>query len=155
TPLAELAAELADEGERLALLDAGGDPRGAVASVFSWSYRHLDPGAARMFRLLGLHPGPDWDRYAAAALGGTGAAGAGRRREALAGRHRLKRAGRGRFGAPALLRASAAGLCAVHDDDPARRAAVTGLFDYYLTACGAAMDLLAPAERHHRPDPPS
>src|SRR5215472_6158356 len=98
TPLAELAAELADEGERLALLDAGGDPRGAVASVFSWSYRHLDPGAARMFRLLGLHPGPDWDRYAAAALGGTGVAEAGRLLNALARAHLIAPAGPGRYG---------------------------------------------------------
>ena len=43
TPLAGLAAELAGEADRLELLDAGGDPRGAVASVFSWSYRHLRP----------------------------------------------------------------------------------------------------------------
>jgi hypothetical protein len=67
TPLAVLATELAGEADRLALLDAGGDPRSAVASVFSWSYQHLTGDAARMFRLLGLHPGPDFDRYAAAA----------------------------------------------------------------------------------------
>jgi DNA-binding IclR family transcriptional regulator len=30
-----------------------------VRVVFSWSYQHLSPPAARMFRLLGLHPGPD------------------------------------------------------------------------------------------------
>ena len=70
-PLAELAGELADQQRRLDLLDAGGDPRTAVRAVFSWSYRHLDPDAARAFRLLGLHPGPDLDRYAAAALAGT------------------------------------------------------------------------------------
>ena len=46
TPLAALAAELAGEGNRLELLDAGGDPRAAVASVFSWSYRHLPAAAA-------------------------------------------------------------------------------------------------------------
>src|SRR5262249_19556756 len=33
TPLAELAAELAGEEDRLELLDAGGDPRSAVAGV--------------------------------------------------------------------------------------------------------------------------
>ena len=70
-PLAELVAELADQQRRLDLLDAGGDPRTAVRAVFSWSYRHLDAAAARAFRLLGLHPGPDLDRYAAAALTGT------------------------------------------------------------------------------------
>ena len=60
------------------LLDAGGDPRGAVASVFSWSYNHLPADAAQMFRLLGMHPGPDLDWYAAAALTGTSLTEAGR-----------------------------------------------------------------------------
>ena len=27
--------------------------------MFSWSYRALSGGGARLFRLLGLHPGPD------------------------------------------------------------------------------------------------
>ena len=154
TPLAELAAELAQEGERLALLDAGGDPRGAVASVFSWSYGHLPTDAARMFRLLGLHPGPDFDRYAAAALGGTGVAEAGRLLNALARAHLIAPAGPGRYGLHDLLRAYAVSLAAAHDTDESRQAALTGLFDYYLAACAAAMDLLAPAERRHRPDQP-
>jgi hypothetical protein len=68
TSLAQLVGELADEQRRLELLDAGGDPRTAVRAVFSWSYRHLPAEAARAFRLLGLHPGPDLDLYAAAAL---------------------------------------------------------------------------------------
>lgn len=67
-PLAQLVAELADQRRLLDLLDAGGDPRTGVRAVFSWSYRHLDGAAARAFRLLGLHPGPDLDCYAAAAL---------------------------------------------------------------------------------------
>ncbi|MGH3992524.1 MAG: NB-ARC domain-containing protein, partial [Pseudonocardiaceae bacterium] len=64
----ELVAELADEQRRLDLLDAGGDPRTAVSAVFSWSYQHLPADAARAFRILGLHPGPDVDPYATAAL---------------------------------------------------------------------------------------
>ncbi len=75
--LAELAGELADRQARLDLLDAGGDPRTAVRAVFSWSYEHLDPDAARAFRLLGLHPGPDFEQYAVAALTGTTLAQAG------------------------------------------------------------------------------
>ena len=154
TPLAELAAELAGEGERLALLDAGGDPYGAVASVFSWSYRHLPDEAARMFRLLGLHPGPDFDRYAAAALATTSVAETGRLLAGLTRAHLIAPAGPGRYAMHDLLRAYAAGLAAAHDPDQARHAALTGLFDYYLAACAAAMDRLAPAEHHYRPDPP-
>jgi hypothetical protein len=40
-PLAGLVTELADERQRLDLLDVGSDGGTAVRSVFSWSYRHL------------------------------------------------------------------------------------------------------------------
>jgi hypothetical protein len=43
TPLRELSAELADQRNRLARLDAGGDQRTAVRAVFSCSYRHKEP----------------------------------------------------------------------------------------------------------------
>jgi transcriptional regulator with XRE-family HTH domain len=153
TPLTELIAELAGQGDRLELLKAGGDPRGAVAGVFSWSYRHLPDGAARMFRLLGLHPGPEWDRYAAAALTGTGVSQAGQLLAGLARAHLIQVAGPGRYGMHDLLRAYAASLAVIHDHDETRRAALTGLFGYYQGACAAAMDCLAPAGRHHRRDP--
>ncbi|MEV2191632.1 tetratricopeptide repeat protein [Streptomyces phaeochromogenes] len=66
--LADLVAELADQQRRLDLLDAGGDPRAAVEAVFSWSYERLPALAARTFRLLSLHPGPEADTHAVAAL---------------------------------------------------------------------------------------
>jgi tetratricopeptide (TPR) repeat protein/DNA-binding XRE family transcriptional regulator len=153
-PLAELVAELADERDRLELLDAGGDPRGAVASVLSWSYRHLPREAARMFRLLGLHPGQDWDQYAAAALADLALGQASQLLGVLTRTHLVQPAGPDRSGMHDLLRAYAADLAATHDQDEARQEALTRLFDYYLAACAAAMDCLAPAERHHRPAPP-
>jgi tetratricopeptide (TPR) repeat protein/DNA-binding XRE family transcriptional regulator len=151
-PLAELAAELAGEDGRLDLLDAGGDPRGAVATVLSWSYRHLPPEAARTFRLLGVHPAQDWDSRATAALTGTTPGRAAQRLGVLARAHLIEPARAGRYGLHDLLRVYAAGLVASGDDE---RTALTRLFDYYLAACAAAMDKLAPAERHHRPDPPA
>nr|BFE77579.1 hypothetical protein GCM10020093_001800 [Planobispora longispora] len=62
--LTDVAAELR---EAHGTLDAfhtldGVDPR----AVFSWSYQALSPAAARLFRLLGLHPGPDLTLSAAA-----------------------------------------------------------------------------------------
>jgi tetratricopeptide (TPR) repeat protein/transcriptional regulator with XRE-family HTH domain len=148
TPLAVLAAELADEGARLELLDGGGDPRGAVAGVFSWSYRHLPADAARLFRLLGLHPGADWDRYAAAALTAASVPQASRLLGVLARAHLIQPASLGRYGLHDLLRAYAVGLAATQDADTDRRAALTRLFDYYLAACAAAMDRYSPAEHH-------
>jgi tetratricopeptide (TPR) repeat protein/transcriptional regulator with XRE-family HTH domain len=153
-PLAGLAAELAGQRDRLELLDAGADPYGAVAGVFSWSYRHLPEDAGRLFRLLGVHPGQDWDRYAAAALADAGLAQASRLLALLARAHLIQPARAGRHGMHDLLRAYAAGLAAAHDDDRARRAALTRLFDYYLAGCAAAMDGLYPAAHHLRPDPP-
>jgi DNA-binding SARP family transcriptional activator/tetratricopeptide (TPR) repeat protein len=43
---------------------------GGVRAVFSWSYRALPAGAARLFRLIGLHPTPDLAAPAAASLAG-------------------------------------------------------------------------------------
>ncbi len=146
-PLAELTAELACEERRLDLLDAGGDQRAAVTSVFSWSYCQLPPAAARMFRVLGLHPSPDFDCFAAAALSGTGADEASRLLVMLARAHLIQPVGSQRFGMHDLLRAYAARLASAHDGLQARQAARTRLFDYYLASAVAAMNVLVPVER--------
>ena len=67
--LATLAAELADTASRLDALSVG-DPLADVRGVFSWSYAALSPAAGQLFRLLGLHPGPDITAAAAASLAG-------------------------------------------------------------------------------------
>ena len=160
--LAELAGELAGEQRRLDLLDAGGDERTAVRGVFSWSYRHLPPGAARAFRLIGLHPGPDLDAYAVAALTGAsgghgGVAAAGTATQAkdalalLARAHLVHPLGAGRYGMHDLLRAYARELAAAEDGVDGQQTALTSLFDYYLGVAASAMDVLVPAERHYRP----
>ncbi|WP_188317127.1 helix-turn-helix domain-containing protein, partial [Solihabitans fulvus] len=51
--VADLVADLASESDRLELLSAADDDTMAVRAAFSWSYRALEPDAARMFRLLG------------------------------------------------------------------------------------------------------
>jgi DNA-binding SARP family transcriptional activator/Flp pilus assembly protein TadD len=149
-PLASLVAELGDQRRRLDLLEAGGDPRTAVRAVFSWSYQHLDADAARAFRLAGLHPGPELEPYALAALTGTGLEQARQALDVLVQAHLIQRAGHGRYGLHDLLRAYAAELAA-QDSEDEQRAALTRLFDYYLHAAAAAMDSRYPAERHRRP----
>lgn len=67
--LAALAGELRDSRARLDAL-AGDDQATDVRSVLSWSYDALTPAPARMFRLLGRHPGPDVSAAAAASLAG-------------------------------------------------------------------------------------
>ena len=80
--LADLAAELRDARGRLDALETG-DVATDLRAVFSWSYQKLSPRAARMFRLLGVHPGPDFSAAAAASMAGLPAADrAGRARRA-------------------------------------------------------------------------
>jgi DNA-binding SARP family transcriptional activator/Tfp pilus assembly protein PilF len=153
-PLAELAGELADQQRRLDLLDAGGDSRTAVRAVFSWSHRHLDPAAARAFRLAGLHPGADFDPYAAAALTGTGLSQARTVLDALARAHLIQPARPGRYLMHDLLRAYARELADATDGEKEQDAALIRLFDHYLHTAVAAMDTLHPAERHRRPPIP-
>jgi DNA-binding SARP family transcriptional activator len=66
-PLAAIAAGLR---RATATLDpfGGTDPATDVRAVFSWSCRLLSADAARLFALLGLHPGPDISVPAAASL---------------------------------------------------------------------------------------
>jgi len=148
--LAELAGELADQQGRLDLLDAGGDPRTAVRAVFSWSYRHLDDDAARAFPLLGLHPGPDLDCHAAAALTGAGLDNGRRLLDRLARAHLIQLVTPGRYGMHDLLRAYAGQLAATQATDQERRAALTRLFDYYLHTAATAAAALYPRETPRR-----
>ncbi|MGH3736263.1 MAG: ATP-binding protein [Micromonosporaceae bacterium] len=151
SPLSELVTELDDLQRRLTLLDAEGDPRAAVASVFSWSLRHLPAGVAADFAPLGLHPGPDLDRYAAAALTDATGERAGRTLELLDRAHLIHPTGPGRYGMHDLLRGYATSLAYAPEADADPRKALTRLFDYYLASASAAMDALHPADAARRP----
>lgn len=154
TPLADLVTELTDQQRRLDLLDADGDPRAAVAAVFSWSLRNLPADTARSFRLLGLHPGPDLDAHAAAALTGRTLTDTRRTLDALTRAHLVQPTGDGRHGMHDLLRAYATRLAEAEDGAGARARALDRLFDHYLATAAAAMDRLHPAEAHLRPPAP-
>jgi DNA-binding SARP family transcriptional activator/Tfp pilus assembly protein PilF len=151
-PLAELAAELA--ASRLDLLDAG-EARTDVRAVFSWSYRQLPDDAAGAFALIGLHPGEDLDAHAAAALTGTSAGQAGLMLGRLHRASLLQASGTGRYGMHDLLRAYAREQAAARDTGGSCHQALTRLFDYYLAAAAAAMEVLYPAEAHRRPRIPA
>jgi len=152
--LSGLAGELAGEQRRLDLLGAGGDEHTAIDGVFFWSYRHLPAAAARAFRLVGGHPGPDFDAYAVAALASMTITEARDVLALLARAHLVHPAGTGRHGLHDLLRAYASRLAAATDGDAAQAAALTRLRDYYLAAASSAMDALVPAEKRYRPPVP-
>ena len=137
--LAALTAELRDAKGRLDALSTGEDATD-VRAVLSWSYQNLQPPAARMFRLLGLHPGPEITAAAAASLAGTGLAEARRLLRELTRCHLLAEPGAGRYAFHDLLRAYAAEQAAALDSDDDRRAATGRMLDHYLhTAHAAAM----------------
>jgi DNA-binding SARP family transcriptional activator/tetratricopeptide (TPR) repeat protein len=143
--IAELVTDLADHRARLDLLGADGDARAAVRTVFSWSTRHLDVSAARAFRLLGLHPGGDFEPYVVAALTGASIE-EGRRLLGVLGRaYLVQPAPGGRHRMHELLRAYAAELAASHETAPDRLAALMRLLDYYLHTAHAAVMQLNPA----------
>ena len=137
-PLAAVAAELS---EACCALDPfhGGDHATDVRAVFSWSYRALSPHAARLFRLLGLHPGPG---IAAAAAASLAAVPPGRARALLAEltrAHLLAEHAPGRYAFHDLLRAYASELAGAQERPADRDAAVHRLLDHYLhTASNAA-----------------
>jgi tetratricopeptide (TPR) repeat protein/DNA-binding XRE family transcriptional regulator len=139
-PLAPLAAKLRDTAGRLDALDAG-DPAASVGAVFSWSYDQLNPETARMFRLLGLHPGPDISAAAAASLAGVGEAAARRLLDELTRTCLTGEYAPGRYTFHDLLRAYAASLAHVHDSEPERGEAVGRALDHYLhtAACGSTL----------------
>ena len=143
--LAALSAELAGgEGRRLDALETA-DTTSSVREVFSWSYRQLSRPAARVFRLLGLHPGPDITVAAAASLGGTGRPQARRVLAELAGAHLLTEHVPGRFTGHDLLRAYAAELAAEAEAEADRDLARRRLGDHYLHTAAAAGRRLCPA----------
>jgi DNA-binding SARP family transcriptional activator/tetratricopeptide (TPR) repeat protein len=129
--LAALAAELRDAATRLDALD-GGDPAVSVRAVFSWSYRQLSPQAARMFRLLGLHPGPDISVPAAASLAGTSEPDTRRLLGELTRDCLITEHAPGRYAFHDLLRAYAASQAADLDSEPERREAIGRVLDHYL-----------------------
>ncbi|QLQ40009.1 ATP-binding protein [Micromonospora robiginosa] len=151
--LAELAAELHPVAGRLDAFD-GGEPVTDLRRVMSWSYRTLDAGTARLFRLLSVHPGPDFTLPAAASLAGTAPAQTRRDLAALTRAHLLTEHRPGRFTCHDLLRAYAAELTAAEDGEADRHAARARLLDHYLTVAYAADELVYPQRDRLPVDPP-
>lgn len=141
-PLAVFADELAETGS----LDVlhGGDAGTDLRSLFSWSCRTLSTDAARMFRLLGLHPGPDLDARAAASLAGVSVGRARRLVGELGRANLITEHVPGRYTFHDLLRAYASELADEEEGEDARREAVRRVLDYYLHSAHAAEAQLGP-----------
>jgi DNA-binding SARP family transcriptional activator len=129
-------------GNRLSGLALAGDGSAAVRTAFDHSYAGLRPAARRLFRLLGLIPGPDFTAEAAAALLGVRVGDAGHLLDVLAGANLLQRHATDRYLLHDLLRLYAAEQAQA---DPERQSAWRRLCDWYLRTADAAVQFDHPA----------
>jgi len=148
-PLAALADELHGFRDRLDGLDVG-DEATSIKAVFSWSYRLLSEPAARMFRLLGSHPGPDISVPAAASLAAVPVKSAQTALRELVTATLVDEPAPGRFTLHDLLRAYAATL----SEENEHHAAVRRVLDYYLQTASAAVALAYPGAHQIAMGPP-
>jgi tetratricopeptide (TPR) repeat protein len=112
--------------------------------VFSWSYQALTPDAARLFRLLGLHPGPDIAAVAAASLAGLSASTIRPVLAELTQASLLVEHVSGRYAFHDLLRTYASDLAQRIDTDQQRHSATHRILDHYLHTAYIANGLLNP-----------
>ena len=141
--LAALAGQLRDAR---GVLDefSGTDPATDARAVFSWSYLRLDPAAARMFRLFGLHPGPDIGTRAAASLAGVPAGKARPILSELAHAHLIAEHAPGRYTVHDLLRAYASELVQETESAADREEAAHRVLGHYAHTAYHADGFLDP-----------
>ncbi|MFD2472694.1 tetratricopeptide repeat protein [Amycolatopsis silviterrae] len=134
----DLADELGSTHDRLGRLRAEDIE---VAAAFDLSYRELGPGQQRFFRRIGLHPGPELDAHATAAMADIPVAEAGAHLGALYDDHMLEEPAFDRYRMHDLIREFSRNLS--HDDDQREAERAVGrLFDYYCaTAADAALHI--------------
>lgn len=108
------------------------------------SYRALSTDHQRAFRLLGLHPGPRFDQFAAAALLGSPLRQSERALEALLDSHLIQEPGFESYAFHDLLGAFAASLAESESSTEERASAANRLTAYALCATDHADRLLYP-----------
>ena len=134
----EVAADLASARDRLAVMRA---ENLSVAAAFDLSYRDLTTDQRRLFRRLGLVPGPDIDAYAAAALDDTGVESARGRLDELYDHHLISEPAAGRYQLHDLLRQYSRALAA--EGEPTDAGAAARLVNYYAHVAAAASKHIA------------
>ncbi|WP_030441782.1 AfsR/SARP family transcriptional regulator [Actinoplanes subtropicus] len=127
----------------------------SVAASLALSYAQLTGPQQRLFRLLGLAPGADFDAHLAAAAAGLPPAVA----EALLGdllnAHLVQEPAPGRYRFHDLLHVHAHTMALATDSPADRHDAVGRMLDQYLHTASVAADLHSPRTSHQRPHPPA
>lgn len=134
--ISRIVTALTDERRRLASLSVSGEA--SIQASLDLSYAELAPDAARLYRLLGLHPGPEFDVGAAAAVAGLDLNDADDLAEELVDVSLADEISDHRFRMHDLVRLHA-GLRAEEDDETAERAAAERrVVEWYLDSTIAA-----------------
>ncbi|MFJ2241386.1 BTAD domain-containing putative transcriptional regulator [Streptomyces sp. NPDC087859] len=142
-PLVSLAARLQDTDDCLDMLSCR-DDRTDIRTSIHRTYETLSSGAARLFRLLSLHPSHDIAMPAATSLAGTEPRRTRQDVAELMDHHLLVELTAGRYTCHELLRTYARELSAVLDSPTARSEALARMFEHYLYSADAATAHLAP-----------
>ena len=131
----DLCEELADETQRLEILQYEDT---AVRAVLRTSYTRLAATESQCFRLLSLHPGPEFSTPAGASLLNVKEVDARRVLRRLATCHLVESAGKGRWRMHDLIRLCGVELAAEHDASADRRAAQVRVIGHYADAASDA-----------------
>jgi tetratricopeptide (TPR) repeat protein len=151
-PLRWLLDELQDEAERLQKLRAGSRP--SLRVVFDDAYRALEPGAATLYRRLGLFPGWSFSAPAAAAAGALELPTAVSLLGQLASA-RLIEEEDGRFLFHDLLRLHARGLAEKDEPEAVQDAVVRRSVAFFLAAAQQMDRAIVPRRLRLAPAPPA
>ena len=143
TELSQLAEELETERGLLDALDID-DDASAVRYVFFWSYRQLSSSASQAFRLLAIHPGPDFGAPAAAALLDLAEIETRRRLDDLASVHLIEPSTSGRYLFHDLLRQYALERSLAEDGAVHRREALARVLQWYTYTTAEADRIFVP-----------
>ena len=150
--LGHLVGRLRDRQHRLVELTAG---QRSVTATLDLSYQDLSTDLRRTYRRLGLHLGPDFDPYAAAALLDADMQETGRLLERLLEAHLLQEPVPGRYRFHDLTRAHAVRTATEDETEAQVRWALDRLLDYYRHTAALAMDSAHPYEARQRPQVPA
>jgi len=142
-PLSDLAEELTKVRGREDVVAAGEAETAGARAAFVWAYLSLPAEARGVFRLLGLHRGPDISEGAAAALAGRPPARIRELLDVLVGSHLVEEIAPGRYRSHDLLRRYAS-EAAAEIPEPERAAAVERVLTWYVHTADAAVHTFSP-----------
>jgi tetratricopeptide (TPR) repeat protein len=136
---------VADLDGRLDRLSFGDDL--SVKAVFDVSYQALSEPAARLYRLLGLHPGPDFDAGVAAAALRTSRPEAERLIDEMVTANMIEEVAEDRHRFHDLIRLHAIEVAQSTDTEADRALGVHRMLDWYLDSATAAGRVVTPHRR--------